>query len=83
MYQSLLPKNLENEILFNLDKMDAAVMALNYKRLGYNVEEFFSYTRSKLTIPMMKEILEILIAHCADYPDIDAFIQYDSLLSHG
>ncbi len=83
MYQSLLPKNLENEILFNLDKIDAAVMALNYKRLGYEVEEFFSYTRSKLTISMMKEILEILIAHCADYPDIDAFIQYDSLLSHG
>ena len=83
MYQSLMTKNIENEIIFNLDKMDAAVMALNYKRLGYDVEEFFPYTMGKLTLPMMKEILEKLIAHYRDYPEIDTFIQYDSLLANG
>ncbi len=83
MYMSLAEKTFENEVIFNLDKMDAAIMALNYDRLGYDVAEFFSYTLSKLTLSMMKEILETLIAHKTEYPDIDFFIQYDSLLNHG
>lgn len=46
MYESMKPKTLENEMVFHLDKMDAAVMALNYKRElpECDVEEFFPYT---------------------------------------
>ena len=83
MYESMQEKTHENELIFNLDKMDAAVMALNYQRLGCNVDEFFPYTALKLTLPMMREILEILIKHKDKYPEIDFFIQYDSLLFHG
>ena len=77
-------KNLENEILFNLDKQDAPLMALNYERdvPGCDVSEFFPYTFGKLTLPMMGEILQTLIDHKDDYPS-DFFIQYDSLLFHG
>ena len=84
MYLSMQAKNLENEILFNLDKMDATVMALNYERdiPGCDVAEFFPYTFGKLSLPMMGEILQKLIDHKGDYP-IDFFVQYDSLLFHG
>jgi hypothetical protein len=84
MYESMREKNLENEIIFNLDKMDAAVMALNYEREvpECDVSEFFPYTLAKLTLPMMREILQTLIDHKEDYPN-DFLVQYDSLLFHG
>ncbi len=84
MYLSMRDKNLENEILFNLDKMDATVMALNYERdvPECDVSEFFPYTFGKFSLPMMGEILQKLIDHKGDYP-IDFFVQYDSLLYHG
>lgn len=84
MYESMREKNLENVMVFNLDKMDAAVMALNYEREvpGCDVSEFFPYTFRKLSFPMMQEILATLIEHKNDYPN-DYLVQYDSLLFHG
>lgn len=84
MYESMRAKTLENDLIFHLDKMDAAVMALNYKQSipDCDVEEFFPYTFSKLRFPMMREILETLIDQSGVYPN-DIFIQYDSLLFHG
>lgn len=84
MYESMREKNLENEMGFNLDKMDAAVMALNYERElpDCDVSEFFPYTFGKLTLPMMREIFETLIHFKYDYPN-DFLVQYDSLLFHG
>lgn len=84
MYESMRAKNLENSMVFHLDKIDAAVMALNYEREapGCDVEEFFPYTFRKFSLPMMWEILHTLIDYKKDYPN-DFFIQYDSLLFHG
>lgn len=84
MYESMREKTLENEMVFNPDKMDAAVMALNYEREvpDCDVDEFFPYTFRKLTFPMMQEILSTLIDHRNDYPN-DFFVQYDTLLFYG
>ena len=84
MYESMREKNLENSMVFHLDKMDAAVMALNYEREvpGCDVAEFFPYTFGKFSLPMMREILQTLIDHKHDYPN-DFLVQYDSLLFHG
>ena len=55
MYLSMQEKNLENTMIFNLDKMDAAIMALNYDREipECDVSEFFPYSFGKLSLPMM------------------------------
>jgi hypothetical protein len=84
MYESMRGKTLENEMVFNLDKTDAAIMALNYERElpDCDVSEFFQYTFEKLTFPMMREILQTLIEYRHDYPN-DFLVQYDSLLFHG
>lgn len=84
LYLSMREVNLENMMLYHLDKMDAPVMALNYERdiEGCDVSEFFPYAFSKFSFPMMGEILQTLIDHKRDYPN-DFFVQYDSLLFHG
>ena len=83
MYLSLRERNLENEMVFNLDKMDAAVMALNYERevQDCDVKEFFPYAFGKLSFPMMQEVLATLIEFRHDYPN-DFFVQYYSLVHH-
>ena len=47
----------EAKIVFQLDKLDAAIQALAYLRLGFPVSDFFDYTAGKLSDPRLQEIL--------------------------
>ena len=55
MYESMRGQSIENEMVFHADKMDAAIMALNYERevQDCDVNEFFPYTFGKFRFPMM------------------------------
>ena len=44
----------------DLDKIDAAVQAMVYSKKGYNVEEFFPYTRKVVKTPELQEVFETL-----------------------
>lgn len=50
----------ESKIVFQLDKLDAAIQAFEYKKMGFSVSDFFSYTESKLTDPLLIAILRDL-----------------------
>lgn len=39
----------EAKLVFQLDKFDPAVQALRYERMGYPVQNFYPYTRARLT----------------------------------
>jgi 5'-deoxynucleotidase YfbR-like HD superfamily hydrolase len=49
------------KLVFDLDKMDAAIQALVYKNHGHDVEEFFPYSLGKVTDPELWKILDYLI----------------------
>ena len=44
-----------------LDKFDPAVQALRYERLGYAVQDFYPYTRARLTDPVLVAVFEALM----------------------
>ncbi len=44
-----------------LDKLDAAVMALVYEDRGFNVSEFYPYTRERLSDPVLLRVFDILL----------------------
>lgn len=68
------PDNKEYKLIHQLDKLDAGVMALNYEAHGYNVEEFFPYTKEKLSDPFLKYVFEWLLRK--EFPTLDYFYQY-------
>jgi len=69
----------EAQIVQQLDKLDAAIQAIEYEKIWYeNVKDFYPYTLWKLTDPILIEILKILLRK--DYPKINAYDQYFLLL---
>lgn len=84
MFLTLKDKTYENEVLDNIDKVDPAIMALNYQRdlPGAEVSEFFVSSFERITFPLMREVLEMLIRYRDDYPQ-DVFLQYLHLLRLG
>lgn len=68
----------ENQLIHELDKLDAGVMALNYDARWYTVEEFFPYTQKKLSDPFLVEAFEWLLAR--EFPTLDYFYQYCTFL---
>lgn len=64
---------IENELIHQVDKSDAWIMALNYESYWYNVDEFFEYTIKKLSDPFLRSAFE----WCLDrkFKNIDYFYQ--------
>jgi len=67
-------------LITQLDKLDAAIQALEYEKMWYNVTEFYDYTLKKLLDPILIRILKILLDK--PYPHIDSYKQYFFLLQH-
>ena len=44
-----------------LDKLDAAVMALVYEQMGFEVSEFYPYSRNKLTDSALVQVFDTLL----------------------
>lgn len=69
----------EAKIVKQLDKLDAAVQAMEYEKLWYtNVVEFYPHAMENLTDPTLKNILTILLKK--EYPHINTYDQYFALL---
>lgn len=51
----------EAKIVAQLDKLDAAIQAFEYEKLGFDVSEFYSHAESKLTDPILLKILRDLL----------------------
>lgn len=66
--------NKHYKLIHELDKLDAGVMALNYKEHGYDVDEFFEYTESKLSNSLLQFAFSWLQRR--EFPHIDYFYQY-------
>ncbi len=73
-------KTVESQIVMQLDKLDAAIQAIEYEKMWYDVAEFYPYTLGKLQDPILTKILHILLEK--QYPHIDAYTQYFFLLEH-
>ena len=73
-------QTLESQIIMQLDKLDAAIQALEYEKMGYDVTEFYPYTLSKIQDPVLIKILKLLLEN--PYPHINAYTQYFFLLEH-
>lgn len=72
-------KTAEAKIVKQLDKLDAAVQAMEYEKLWYtNVVEFYPNAMENLTDPILKNILTILLKK--EYPHINTYDQYFALL---
>lgn len=69
----------ESQIIKQLDKLDAAIQAMEYEKLWHdNVKNFYPYTLWKLTDPILIKILEFLLKR--EYPEINTYDQYFLLL---
>lgn len=69
----------EAKIVKQLDKLDAAVQAMEYEKLWYtNVIEFYPHAMEHLSDPVLKNILTILLKK--EYPYINSYDQYYALL---
>lgn len=84
-YRDTLPESLfaklednsnspENQLIHQLDKLDAGIMALNYEAHWYNVGEFFPYIKAKLSDPLLQSAFEWLLKK--EFPTLDYFYQY-------
>lgn len=72
-------ESLEAKTLYQLDKLDAAVQALEYEKMWYDkVVDFYPDTQKKLTDPLLIKIFSILLKR--KYPNIPYFEQYLLLL---
>jgi len=58
-----------SRIARQVDKLDAAVMALVYENRGFNVSEFYAYTRKRLQDPRLVNIFDILLRREHNLPD--------------
>jgi 5'-deoxynucleotidase YfbR-like HD superfamily hydrolase len=54
-------KTKEARLVSQLDKVDAAVQAMIYERMGYEVEEFFDDTKKKIEDKRLKDILKQML----------------------
>ena len=52
-----------------LDKLDAAVMAFTYEGMGFDVSEFFPYTRARLVDVRLIDIFDVLCTRKHDLRD--------------
>lgn len=69
----------EAKIVKQLDKLDAAVQAMEYEKLWYtNVVNFYPHAMENLTDPILRNILTILLKK--EYPHINSYDQYFALL---
>ncbi len=67
-----------SRLAHQLDKLDAAVKALYYENLGYDVSEFYPYTRQRLEDPNLINIFDRLMKR--DFPLDKAHLVYFKLL---
>lgn len=72
------PDDAENRLIHEHDKLDAGVMALNYRELGYDVEQFIPYARGKISEPLLVGAFEWLLNR--EYPTLDYFYSYCAYL---
>jgi putative hydrolase of HD superfamily len=71
----------ESQIVHQLDKLDAAIQAMEYEKLWHDsVKEFYPYTLWKLTDPVLMQILEFLLKK--EYLEINTYDQYFLLLEY-
>ena len=69
----------EAQLDFHLDKMDAAITAEHFGRMGYTgMEDFYFNSEKKITDPTLKKIGRILLKK--EYPLINIRDQYFTLL---
>jgi len=69
----------ESTLLFQLDKLDAAIQALEYEKLGHtSVVDFYPDTLQKLSDPILKQIFEILLRR--EFSHVSIYDQYFLLL---
>ncbi len=72
-------RTLEANILFQLDKLDASIQALEYEKIGYSsVTDFYPDTLQKLSDPTLKKIFEILLRK--EFTHVSFYEQYFLLL---
>ena len=72
----------EAKIVKQLDKLDAAIQAIEYEKMWYdNMWDFFPYTLSKLEDPALIKTLKILLKK--EYFQVSTYEQYFLLLSCG
>lgn len=75
-------ESLEATTLYQLDKLDAAVQALEYEKMWYDkVVDFYPDTHKKLSDPILIKIFTLLLKR--KYPDVAYFEQYLLLLEVG
>jgi 5'-deoxynucleotidase YfbR-like HD superfamily hydrolase len=73
------PDWIGSPLVHQSDKFDAATMAMNYEAHGYSrMEEFYPYTRKKLSDPFLIEAFEWLLQR--EFPTLDYFYQYCTFL---
>ncbi len=68
----------EAQLVSQLDKLDAAVQAFEYEKMGYPTADFFPYVKSKLTDPLLIQIFEHLLTRAN--PQRNYYDQYFELL---
>lgn len=72
-------KSPEARALYQLDKLDAAVQALEYEKMWFDkVVDFYPDTHKKLSDPLLIKVFAILLKR--KYPDVPYFEQYLLLL---
>lgn len=72
-------RTLEANILFQLDKLDASIQALEYEKMGHSsVTDFYPDTLQKLSDPILKKIFQILLRK--EYTHVSFYEQYFLLL---
>lgn len=74
---------LEAILMVQLDKLDAAIQALEYEKAWFEkVVDFYPYVQARLTHTVLKNTFEILLRK--DFPEVDFYEQYFLLLElHG
>jgi 5'-deoxynucleotidase YfbR-like HD superfamily hydrolase len=72
-------ETIEAKTLFQLDKLDAAIQALEYEKIGHSsVTDFYPDTLQKIFDPILKKIFEILL--CREFTHVSFYEQYFLLL---
>lgn len=63
---------LEAILMVQLDKLDAAIQALEYEKQWFEkVADFYPYVQARLTHPVLKNTFEILLRK--DFPEVDFY----------